>query len=229
MPPQTGPNVSSREVVSEISNRRGSNASLHRMDDDQPHSNVYPLRGSEPIRGGGSVQVDGLDKSSSRWFLNPSYRPCPEHDIVIGDYCFRFRPEYERYFIERGLEGLSLVSISAELGVPFPVIKHWATKIKSLAVALELAYQNAQFKWENIGRANIVDKSFNAMGWLRMMAIQFPGSWRDDQTPVVSPDGDGAQADPFGLSDARDQRTAEQSAELVLQRLLRLKKDTESA
>jgi hypothetical protein len=44
-----------------------------------------------------------------------------------------------------------------------------------------------------------------------------------------SPDGDGAQSvDPFGLAEARDQRSAEQNAELVLQRLLRLKKDTET-
>jgi hypothetical protein len=204
------------------------NASLPNMDDDRTHSNVYPLRGADPIRGGNSEQAEELDKSNSRWFLSPSYRPCPEHDVIIGDYCFRFRPEYEQYFIQRGLDGLSLVSISAELGVPFAVIKHWASRIKSLAVALELSYQNAQFRWETIGRTNIVDKSFNAMGWLRMMSIQFPGSWRDDVV-LGSPDGDGAQSvDPFGLAEARDQRSAEQNAELVLQRLLRLKKDTET-
>lgn len=184
-------------------------------DPDSKSSNIILLRG--PQSEGDSS--DAFDKREPMWFMNPDYNPCPEYDIVTGEYRFRYRPEYENYFIARGLVGQSLVAISSELAIPFAIIRHWATKIPSFAVALDMSRQHCQTYWESVGQENLTRKSFNAVGWLRMMAVRFPDSWRDIEpearvTPV---------ADPYGFEEQEDQGEAIINAEAIYQKLLRLK------
>jgi hypothetical protein len=174
---------------------------------------VVPLRGT--------VQGPEADRpDAGLWFLNPEYQPCPEYDIVIGDYRFRYRPEYEEYYIGRGLKGQSLVAISVELGIPFAVIRQWARKIQSFAVALDISRQNCQAYWENIGHSGITRKSFNASGWLRMMSIRFPESWRE-----IEPSAKVTAPDPYRFNEQGDEDDEEAlvNTEIILERLVRIK------
>lgn len=170
------------------------------------------------FRGAGADREVGPDKDDPLWFMNPDYNPCPEHDVVAGDYRFRYRPEYERYFIARGLEGQSLVAISAELAIPFSIIRHWALRIKSLAVALDMSRQNSQLHWETVGREAILDKRFNGAGWLKMMAIRYPESWRE-----IEAEAKVTALDPYGFDEDEDQGDAMLNAEQIYDRLMRIK------
>lgn len=185
-------------------------------------SNVIALRGSAQ-EGDDMFGPESFDRSQPMWFMNQDYQPCPEHDVVAGEYRFRYRPEYEGYFITRGLEGRSLVAISAELAIPFTIIRYWARRVKSLAVALDMSRQNCQMYWEGEGESRITQKSFNAAGWLKMMAVRFPDSWRE-----IEPEAKVTALDPYGFEDKEDQEEALINADIIFERLMRLKDSKES-
>lgn len=202
------------------------------MDDSgNDHSNIYPLHGGpvvgkpvtpcEPV-----VDGSGFDKSNSTWFLHPSYQPCPEHDVVVGSYCFHYRPEYCVYYLQRGATGLSRTAISVELGLPIQIVKHWASKIREFAVALEMSRQAAQFHWETYGQSLLGTRGFSTLGWLRMMAIQYPDDWGDDHLATITQD---EPVDAFGFQEKEDRTVAASNADEILTRLLRLKSEAESA
>jgi len=168
-----------------------------------------------------SPTISAADKLKSS-LASSDEEPDPEFDVEIGDYCFRFRKEYARYFVDRASEnGSSLVAISAELGIPFAVIKNWGQRIPTMGVALDLSRQNSQFYWEEIGRRNILNKHFNAVGWLKMMSVQYPQSWRElpGVISVESPD-------PYGFADKMVSEDVEVNTQIIFERLMRLKRDT---
>lgn len=199
-------------------------------DDDQ--SNVVELRSrvrNEQQAGNGSPENEGreevresgseLDRREPLWFLHPSYQPCPEFDVTVGGYCFRFKPEYCDYFMDRAREtGASLVGIATELALPFKIVKHWSSKIPALAVALDLAQQNVQAYWELRGMNMIMDKKFNAAGWLRFMAVQFPTTWREIEADAMV-----QEPDPYGFNQRVEEADAMVNTQTVFDRLLKLK------
>lgn len=173
----------------------------------------------------------GTDQSESkavarvREAIRSHSEPYPEFTVNVGGYSFKYRPEYETFFIQRASEcGASLTAISAEIGIPFAVIRYWARKIPALAVALDISRQNAQYYWEDLGRENILDRRFNAAGWLKMMAIQFPQTWRE-----LEPEARIVEPDPYGFEKELDDDAvnAEVNAQLVFERLLRIKEAEE--
>lgn len=147
----------------------------------------------------GRAQIDPQEQDPL-WFLDPRYQPMPEHDVNAGRYVFRYRPEYGDYFVVRSSEGCTLISISSELQIPFKIIKFWAGRIRSFAVAMELAGQNSQRYWEEVGRDRMDDKGFNLGGWIKMMGVLFPDSWRGDEMGqhFGSPYGDEVDAQQGG-------------------------------
>lgn len=127
-------------------------------------------------------------ESNPKWFMVSVYRPCPQYDVEVGDYVFRYRPEYGSYFIQESMNGRTLSSISADLSIPTTVIKRWSREIKSFAVSLELSRQHALAYWENLGRDGMLIKGFNMGGWLRTMEIMFK-EWAEPEDVVTDPLG----------------------------------------
>lgn len=164
-------------------------------------------------------------KKEPLWFTDNNYRPCPEYDITVGQFVFRYRHEYEVYFIERGEVGESLKSIAIELGVPWAVMRHWAKQLPELAVAMEMSYQASQRYWEKVGKYHIAGRSegFNVGGWLKLMSTQFPDSWHDYDDKDEMTDNKPVITDPFGF----DSQDDELNTDRILEKLLRLKKDSE--
>ena len=162
---------------------------------------------------------DDIIKRVRKAICDHDYDPTPEHTVEVGGYSFRYLPEYETYFIQRAFQcGASLTAISAEIGIPFRIIMHWARKIPALAVALDISMQNSQYYWEGVGRENILDRRFNAGGWLKMMAVQFPQTWRElpEEAKVETPD-------PYGFDKVDVDEDAEINAGAIFEKLMRIK------
>jgi hypothetical protein len=193
-------------------------------DDGRDGHNIHPIRPTSKPKlpthpKDPTPRSDYYDPSDPLWFLNPNYRPRPEADIEVGEYRFCYRPEYHDYYQHRGADGMSLGAISAELGIPFAIIKQWARIIPEFAVALELAHESAQKYWETIGHADITKRDFNAAGYLKMMAVRFPQTWREISTDATV----ASQTDPYGFEREVLDEEANIDAEAIFQRLIRLK------
>lgn len=191
--------------------------------DGRDGHNIHPIRPNSrpkpPVAADPTPRSEFYDPSDPQWFLNPNYRPFPEHDIEVGEYRFCYREEYHEYYQSRGASGSSLNAISAELGIPFTIIKQWARTIPEFAVALELSHELAQKYWETVGHSDIVKRDFNAAGYLKMMAVRFPQSWREIAADATVEN----QADPYGFEREVLDEEANVDAETIFQRLIRIK------
>lgn len=192
--------------------------------DDPPDNKVFHLPPRQlPAPQAGET---GPGSGSGVGSLPPD-KPLTEYDIEAGDYVFQYRRSYQEYFSRRGLEGVSLVAISAELGIPWTVMLHWARHIKSLAVAMEMSRLNAQAYWEKIGRNGMEDNKFNMGAWLKMMSVQFPMSWSDPDPLPVGVESPATQ-DPYGFSEQRERVNATDVAEQVFEKILKIKHSKEA-
>lgn len=148
----------------------------------------------------------------------------PEMSVEVDGLKFVFHDEYEPYFIQRAeQEGLSILAIAAELGVPFRIVQHWASKKKSFAIALDFALQNAQAFWESQLRTFITVPKFNVGGFMKMMAVQFPNHWREIDTAAIV-----SIPDPYGFTEEAEQADAQFNADKIFERLMKLKLSQEA-
>lgn len=198
--------------------------------DNEITNNVFPIRAREGVgpppgeaQSLTSSEPHNFDKTDPLWFLNPQYNPMPEYDIVVGSYRFRYRSEYEMYFVNKGQEGYTWISIAATLGIPFQVIKRWARMIPSLGVALEMSRQAAQMHLEEQGRF-IHSKDFNGQAWLKMMAVRFPETW-GDALSTAAQEVSTTDDDIFGVEHETENFEAEANAQRIIEKIIRIKTD----
>ena len=80
--------------------------------------------------------------------------------------------------VELGRDGLSMVQIAVELGVPRQTMLSWGDVHPDFSAALTYAKDAAQAWWERKGTTGLDAERFNALVWKVSMQARF----RDDYT-----------------------------------------------
>jgi len=96
----------------------------------------------------------------------------PHLDSVVGRPT-SYKPIYCQKIIMLMAEGKSKTTAAVELGVEKGTLLAWAAKNPEFLFAIKKAEQLSQRWWEEVGRANIGNKQFNAVLYMMNMSNRF--------------------------------------------------------
>lgn len=85
-------------------------------------------------------------------------------------------------------DGQSIVEVAAQFKVDRKTILRWIKTYPDFKEAVDLGLTLSQAWWEEQGRINLNDSSFNYPGWFKQMKNKWFEDWKD-QHEIVHTDG----------------------------------------
>ncbi len=93
---------------------------------------------------------------------------------------YPYDPKYCAKVEQLGADGLSLVEIRRELGIPRSAWKRWITQFPEFAEAVDEADDAARAFMEKLGRLGVtLGTKFSAPAYVFLMKNRWPGIYRD--------------------------------------------------
>lgn len=92
-----------------------------------------------------------------------------------------YTPDACRVAVELGKQGLSLISICAELGITQKTLGFWREQYPEFDDAVEMSMILAQNELERVGLTGMKTKGIDSNIWGKTMSCRFPAHWRENK------------------------------------------------